>query len=131
MHHIFGTDGVRGLANVEPMSAEMVMALGRAAVCVLESPATLGKKPCFVVGRDPRISSTMLEAALTAGICSAGGDVLPVGLIPSGGLAYLTRYYQATAGVMISASHNPYMDNGVKFFSRYWGKNGGCIRKGY
>lgn len=117
MPHIFGTDGVRGLANVEPLSPEMVMALGRAAVGVLPPSSTVGKKPCFVVGRDPRVSSSMLEAALTAGICSAGGDVLPVGVIPSGGVSYLTRCYNATAGAMISASHNPYMDNGVKFFS--------------
>lgn len=117
MPHIFGTDGVRGLANVAPLSPEMVMALGRAAVCVLQPPSTVGKKPCFVLGRDPRVSSSMLEAALTAGICSAGGDVLSVGVIPSGGLSYLTRCYNATAGAMISASHNPYMDNGVKFFS--------------
>lgn len=117
MPHIFGTDGVRGLANVAPLSPEMVMALGRAAVGVLQPSSSAGKKPCFVVGRDPRLSSSMLEAALTAGICSAGGDVLPVGVIPSGGVSYLTRCYNATAGAMISASHNPYMDNGVKFFS--------------
>ena len=117
MPHLFGTDGIRGLANVAPMSPEMLMAFGRAAVCILGASSSSVQKPCFVVGRDPRISSTMLEAAITAGICSAGGDVLPVGVLPSGGVAYLTRHYHATAGVMISASHNPYMDNGVKFFA--------------
>lgn len=116
MTRMFGTDGVRGMANTEPMSPETALALGRAAVHVLAAPAPM-TKPCLVVGRDTRLSGPMLEAALTAGICSAGGDVLNVGVLPTAGVAYLTRCLGAVAGVMISASHNPYIDNGIKFFS--------------
>ena len=116
MTRMFGTDGVRGIANLEPVSPEIALALGRAAVHVLASPSST-TKPCLVVGRDTRLSGSMLEAALTAGICSAGGDVLNVGVLPTAGVAYLTRSVGAVAGVMISASHNPYMDNGIKFFS--------------
>jgi len=116
MARMFGTDGVRGTANVAPMSPEIVMALGRAAVRVL-APTALGVKPSLVVGRDTRLSSPMLEAALTAGICSAGADVLAVGVLPTPGVAYVIRHLGAMGGVMISASHNPYMDNGLKFFS--------------
>jgi phosphoglucosamine mutase len=114
---MFGTDGVRGIANTEPMTPETVMALGRAAVEVL-AQSTTGTKPCVVVGRDTRQSGTMLEAALSAGLCSAGVDVLNVGVLPTPGVAYLTRTAGALAGVVISASHNPYMDNGIKFFSK-------------
>ena len=116
MARIFGTDGVRGLANIAPMSPEVVMALGRAVVAVL-APAASGVKPSLVVGCDTRLSSPMLEAALTAGICSAGADVLAVGVLPTPGVAYLIRHNGAVGGVMISASHNPYMDNGIKVFS--------------
>ena len=116
MANLFGTDGVRGVANVEPMSPETAMAIGRAAAEVLTTPG-LEERPRFVVGRDTRLSGTMLEAALTAGLCSAGVDVLQLGVIPSGGVAHLTRQLQAAAGVMVSASHNPYADNGIKFFS--------------
>jgi phosphoglucosamine mutase len=115
---MFGTDGVRGVANRDPMSPEMVLALGRAAVQVMAS-ASLTSRPCFVIGRDTRLSGPMLEAALTAGICSAGANVLNAGVLPTAGVAYLTRTLGATGGVMISASHNPYMDNGVKFFSSH------------
>jgi len=115
MDRIFGTDGVRGLANVAPMSPEVVMALGRAIVAIL-APTASGVKPALVVGRDTRLSSPMLEAALTAGICSAGADVLAVGILPTPGVAYLIRHTRAVGGVMISASHNPYMDNGIKVF---------------
>jgi phosphoglucosamine mutase len=116
MARMFGTDGVRGLANVAPMSPEVVMALGRAAVQVLasSSPET---KPSLLVGCDTRLSSPMFEAALVAGICSAGADVLRVGVLPTAGVAYLVRHTGAMGGVMISASHNPYIDNGVKIFS--------------
>ncbi len=117
MARMFGTDGVRGVANLAPMSPETVLALGRAAVRVLAPSTTTTSKPCFVIGRDTRLSGSMLEAALTAGICSAGANVLQVGILPTPGVAYLTRAMGAAAGVMISASHNPYMDNGVKFFS--------------
>lgn len=116
MARIFGTDGIRGLANIEPMSPEMVMALGRAAVHVL-APSSSEVKPSLIVGCDTRLSSPMFEAALTAGICSAGADVLKVGILPTAGVAYLVRYTGAIGGVVISASHNPYMDNGIKFFS--------------
>jgi phosphoglucosamine mutase len=116
---MFGTDGVRGVANLGPMSPEMVLALGRTAVRVLVPSTTSTSKPCFVVGRDTRLSGSMLEAALTAGICSAGANVLKVDVLPTPGVAYLTRAMGAAAGVMISASHNPYMDNGVKFFSAH------------
>jgi phosphoglucosamine mutase len=116
MARIFGTDGVRGLANIAPMSPEMVMALGRAAVRVL-APSSFEVKPSLIVGRDTRLSSPMFEAALTAGICSAGADVLNVGVLPTAGVAYLIRHIGAIGGVVISASHNSYMDNGLKFFS--------------
>ena len=117
MARMFGTDGVRGVANLGPMSPETVLALGRAAVHVLVPSSTAISKSYFVIGRDTRLSGSMLEAALTAGICSAGANVLNVGVLPTPGVAYLTRAMGAAAGVMVSASHNPYMDNGVKFFS--------------
>jgi phosphoglucosamine mutase len=98
------------------MTPETILALGRAAAQVL-TPEMAGGKCHFVVGRDTRLSSPMLEAALTAGLCSAGVNVLHVGVMPTAGVAYLTRVLGAVAGAMISASHNPYMDNGVKFFS--------------
>jgi phosphoglucosamine mutase len=116
MARIFGTDGIRGLANTAPMSPEIVMALGRAAVHVLAS-ASSEVKPFLIIGSDTRLSSPIFEAALTAGICSAGADVLNVGVLPTAGVAYLVRYTGAIGGVVISASHNPYMDNGIKFFS--------------
>ena len=116
MARIFGTDGVRGLANIAPMSPEVVMALGRAAVHVL-ALASSEVKPSLIVGCDTRLSSPLFEAALTAGICAAGADVLNVGVLPTAGVAYLVRHTGAIGGVVISASHNPYMDNGIKFFS--------------
>jgi phosphoglucosamine mutase len=116
MPRLFGTDGLRGLANVDPVSPEIALALGRAAVEVL-APAPGDDKPVVVVGRDTRLSGTMLEAALVAGLCAAGADVLSVGVLPTPGVAYLTRVRQAMAGVMISASHNPFEDNGIKCFA--------------
>src|SRR4029453_15236891 len=98
------------------MSPKMVMALGRAGVHVL-APSSFEVKPSLIVGRDTRLSSPMFEAALTAGICSAGADVLNVRVLPTAGVAYLVRHIGAIGGVVISASHNPYMDNGLKFFS--------------
>src|SRR5215831_2873134 len=121
MARMFGTDGIRGTANVAPVSPEMVMALGRAAVHVL-APIGTGVRPSLVVGRDTRLSSPMLEAALTAGMCAAGADVLAVGVVPTPGVAYLIRHSGAVGGAVISASHNPYMDNGIKFFSDTGGK---------
>ncbi len=113
MGKLFGTDGVRGIANME-LTAEMAYLLGRAAT------ALFGKehdRPVFVIGRDTRLSGPMLEAALAAGICSAGGQVILLGVIPTPGVAFLVRHLNAQAGVVISASHNPYPDNGIKFFA--------------
>ncbi len=116
MARMFGTDGVRGVANTAPMTAEMVMDIGRAAafLCRRES-AYRGK---IAIGRDTRLSGTMLESALTAGICSMGVDVVLLGPIPTPGIAFLTRSLRVNMGIVISASHNPYQDNGVKIFSR-------------
>lgn len=113
MPRLFGTDGVRGVANVD-LKPELAFALGRAAAFVL----TRGKaKARILVGRDTRVSGEMLEAALIAGITSAGAQAERLGVIPTPGVAYLVRKLQADAGVMISASHNPVPDNGIKFFS--------------
>jgi len=116
MTRLFGTDGIRGLANVDPVSPEIALALGRAAVAVL-APVHHDPKPTVVVGRDTRLSGTMLEGALIAGLCAAGANVWSAGVLPTAGVAYLTRTLHAIAGVMISASHNSYEDNGIKFFS--------------
>ena len=109
----FGTDGVRGQANVD-LTPELALALGRALVTVLHEEGE--KRPSILVGRDPRWSGDMLEAALIAGITSAGGDAISVGVLPTPGVAYLTARSTAGAGVMLSASHNPVGDNGIKFF---------------
>lgn len=111
---LFGTDGVRGIANTE-LTPEMAFKLGRAGSYVL-SQHNQGIKPCILVGRDTRISGDMLEAALIAGICSTGADVLRAGVITTPAVAYLTRTYKASCGIVISASHNPVEDNGIKFF---------------
>jgi phosphoglucosamine mutase len=109
----FGTDGVRGQANVD-LTPEVTLALGRALVTVLHEEGE--KRPSILVGRDPRWSGDMLEAAMIAGITSAGGDAISVGVLPTPGVAYLTARSTAGAGVMLSASHNPVGDNGLKFF---------------
>lgn len=112
MVKLFGTDGVRGIANTE-LTVELAYRLGRAGAYIL----TQGKEnPKVVIGKDTRISGDMLEAALLAGICSVGVDVISIGVIPTPAVAYLTRKYQADAGVVISASHNPVEYNGIKFF---------------
>ena len=113
MRRLFGTDGVRGVANRD-LTAELAYRLGYAAACVLGQRS--GERPFFVIGKDTRASGDMLEAALTAGIMAAGVDVHLLGIIPTPGVAYLTRTSHAAAGVMISASHNPVEDNGIKFF---------------
>ena len=134
--HLFGTDGVRGVANQEPMTSEMALKLGRAIASVLHDP--IGDEgshrvalPKFarkngeddkhrykiLIGKDTRLSGYMLETALASGIVSMGADVVLVGPMPTPGVAFLTRSMRADAGVVISASHNPYQDNGIKFFS--------------
>ncbi|MBE9528685.1 MAG: phosphoglucosamine mutase [Proteobacteria bacterium] len=112
---IFGTDGVRGIANKEPMTAEMALQLGRAIAYVFKKQ---DHRHRIVVGKDTRLSGYMLESALMAGICSMGVDALMVGPLPTPGIAFITSSMRADAGVVISASHNPYQDNGIKFFSR-------------
>lgn len=114
MRKLFGTDGIRGVANLDPMTSEMAMQLGRAAAYIFMRRA--GRHQ-IVIGKDTRISGYMLESALMAGICSMGVDVLVVGPMPTPAIAFLTRSLRADAGVVISASHNPYQDNGIKFFS--------------
>ena len=114
MGALFGTDGVRGVANIE-LTPELAFDLGRAGSYVLASQS-VGSRPRILVGKDTRISCDMLEAALVAGICSTGADVLTVGVIPTPAVAYLTRKYEASCGIVISASHNPVADNGIKFF---------------
>ncbi|HLT58333.1 MAG TPA: phosphoglucosamine mutase [Limnochordales bacterium] len=117
MGWLFGTDGVRGVAN-DGLTPELAFRLGRCAAAVLagESVGPEGGRP-VIVGRDTRRSGDLLEAALAAGVASAGLDVLRVGVVPTPGVAYLTRTQGAAFGVMISASHNPAEDNGIKFFS--------------
>ena len=136
--YLFGTDGVRGIANQEPMTSEMALKLGRAIAKVLQDPVaqprdwsgrsrppSLAKildgdaehRYKILIGKDTRLSGYMLETALSSGICSMGADVQIVGPMPTPGVAFLTRSMRADAGVVISASHNPYQDNGIKFFS--------------
>ncbi|MDK7179758.1 phosphoglucosamine mutase [Corynebacterium riegelii] len=117
MTRLFGTDGVRGLAN-EALTASMALKLGAAAATVLtKNRRSESRRPTALIGRDPRVSGEMLAAAMAAGMASKGVDVLRVGVIPTPGLAFLTDDYGADIGVMISASHNPMPDNGIKFFS--------------
>jgi phosphoglucosamine mutase len=116
----FGTDGVRGTVGQSPMTPDVVMRLGYAAGCVMvERRAGMrAERPSVLIGKDTRISGYMVEAALEAGFSAAGVDVLLCGPLPTPGVAYLTRALRLSAGVVISASHNPYADNGIKFFSR-------------
>jgi len=112
---LFGTDGVRGVANVHPMTAEMALQLGRALAFVMR---TGPHRHRVVIGKDTRLSGYMLEQAIASGICSMGVDVMLTGPLPTPGIAFITQSMRADAGVVISASHNPYQDNGIKFFSR-------------
>lgn len=114
MGKLFGTDGVRGIAN-EVLTPELAMKLGKAGAYVLAKES--GKRPVFLIGMDTRLSGDMLENALTAGILAMGGDVIKVGVIPTPAVAYLVRYYEADAGIVISASHNTFEYNGIKFFN--------------
>lgn len=111
---IFGTDGVRGRANKSPMTVETALALGRAAGKIFRFHEG---KHRVVIGKDTRLSCYMFENALIAGLCSMGVDTLMVGPLPTPGVAFITRAYRADAGIVISASHNPFYDNGIKFFS--------------
>ena len=114
----FGTDGVRGRVGEAPITPDFVLKLGYAAGCVLAQDRAHGRaRPTVIIGKDTRISGYMLESALEAGLSAAGVDVLLVGPMPTPGVAYLTRALRLSAGVMISASHNPFDDNGIKFFS--------------
>jgi len=131
---LFGTDGVRGVANREPITSDTALKLGRAVAGILRQPRPAGRgafkarahrstvssrshRHKVLIGKDTRLSGYMLETALASGICSMGVDVLLVGPLPTPGVAFLTRSMRADAGVVISASHNPFQDNGIKFFS--------------
>lgn len=116
MGKLFGTDGIRGLANAFPMTPEMVLSIGKATAHVFKEKC--GKKrPKFVIGKDTRLSGYMIENALTSGILSVGADVLLVGTIPTPAVAHLTKSLNADAGIVLSASHNPAEDNGIKIFN--------------
>lgn len=116
MARLFGTDGVRGLANKE-ITAELALALGSAAASVLQTQAAEeGRRPRAIIGRDPRLSGDFLNAAILAGIASAGVDVTDLGILPTPALAFLAGYENADLAVMVSASHNAMPDNGIKFF---------------
>ncbi len=116
MKTLFGTDGIRGIANMEPITVETAMRVGQALarLCKRKNGKTRVK---IVIGKDTRLSGYMLETAIASGICSMGADVLLVGPLPTPGIAFITRSMRADAGVVISASHNPYYDNGIKIFS--------------
>src|SRR5256885_11331259 len=111
---LFGTDGVRGVANVYPMTTEVAMQLGRAVAYLMRNG---NHRHRVVIGKDTRLSGYMLEQALAAGICSMGVDVMLVGPLPTPGIAFITQSMRADAGAVISASHNPYQDNGIKIFA--------------
>lgn len=112
---LFGTDGIRGIANVEPMTVETAMRIGRGTAYLFKGKS--GHRPKIVIGKDTRLSGYMLENAIASGVCSMGVDVLLVGPLPTPGIAFITRSMRADAGVVISASHNPFQDNGIKIFS--------------
>lgn len=113
MGQLFGTDGIRGVANRFPMTCEMALNVGRAVASYFSNG---GRHPRVIIGKDTRLSGHMLEHALVSGICSAGGEAIRVGVLPTPGVAHLTAAEGADAGVMISASHNPFQDNGIKIF---------------
>jgi len=115
---LFGTDGVRGVANIEPVTAETALKLGRAAAHVFGASraASRSGRLKIVIGKDTRLSGYMLENAIVAGLTSLGADALLIGPLPTPGVAYITRSLRADAGIVLSASHNPYEDNGIKFF---------------
>src|SRR5439155_17433436 len=116
---LFGTDGIRGVANSDPMTTEIAMLLGRAVAHYFSSRS--GRrghpKPRIVIGKDTRLSGYMFEQAMASGICSMGANVMLCGPLPTPGIAFITSSMRADAGVVISASHNPYQDNGIKIFA--------------
>lgn len=114
---LFGTDGLRGRANVYPMTGEVAFSLGRAVTAHFQK-FSKHKKPMIIIGKDTRLSCYMLEQAFSAGVCSQGGRAILTGPLPTPGVAFVTQSMRADAGVMISASHNPYFDNGIKIFDR-------------
>jgi len=115
MGQLFGTDGIRGVANEYPMTAEMALNIGRATACLFKRK---GHTPRIIIGKDTRISGYMFESAFVSGICSMGVNALLVGPLPTPGIAFATNSMRADAGIVISASHNPFQDNGIKIFSK-------------
>ena len=113
MGRLFGTDGVRGIANKE-LTPELAFNLGKAGTFVLSKE---NSRPTIIIGKDTRVSADMLENALTAGILAVGGNVIKAGVIPTPAVAYLPRYYKADAGIVISASHNTFEYNGIEFYN--------------
>ncbi len=111
---LFGTDGVRGVANLEPMTPETALRLGRAVAYHFRHTDRRGR---IVIGKDTRLSGYMFETAIASGICSMGADVMICGPLPTPGIAFITSSMRADAGIVISASHNPYQDNGIKIFA--------------
>jgi len=116
MGRLFGTDGIRGRVNQYPMTPEMALRAGKATAVFFRSN-TSHKRPKIVIGRDTRLSGSMIESALVSGLCSLGADVYLTGVLPTPGVAYLTTHLAADAGIVVSASHNPFYDNGIKFFN--------------
>lgn len=114
---LFGTDGIRGRANIYPMTGEIAFALGRAVTAYFQTK-NKNKKPIIILGKDTRLSCYMLEQAFSSGVCAQGGRVILTGPLPTPGVAFVTQSMRADAGVMISASHNPYYDNGIKIFDK-------------
>ncbi len=115
MGKLFGTDGIRGVANTYPMTAEVALKVGMA---IAYTCRKAGHTPRIVIGKDTRLSGYMIEDALVSGVCSMGADALVIGVMPTPGVAFLTQSMRADAGIVISASHNPYEDNGIKIFSK-------------
>jgi phosphoglucosamine mutase len=113
---LFGTDGIRGKANISPMTCEIATALGRAITHFFQIKTQREKRPTIIVGKDTRLSCYMFEQAFSAGVCSQGGEVILTGPLPTPGVAFVTGSMRADAGVMISASHNSFQDNGIKIF---------------
>src|SRR5256885_8298957 len=116
MARLFGTDGIRGVANDEPLTPELAFRVARQLVATLQFDHGVDRVR-LVIGRDTRLSGPLLEAALTAGAMSAGADCYAVGVLPTPGIALLTRRLEAHGGIVLSASHNPFEDNGIKLFS--------------